>query len=215
MNLRTQEEFIDEVARELSWRRVELTELKNIVETAVDGSNRQKTAMKSAVALLYGHWEGFVKKTAEAYLNYVERQRLANDKLSNCMFALVLRSKLTAASASTKIAAHIELVDFMRNKTGARSRISPKNAIRTEANLSSTVLEEILKVLDIRSASYEPKYKLLDKSLLDKRNHIAHGEDSELELDEYLELHHQVIALIEMFRSDVENSAILRRFELT
>ncbi len=214
MNLRTKEDFFDEVAREISWRRVELTELRNLVETSAEGSQRQKTIMKSAVALLYAHWEGFIKKTSEAYLNYVERQRLVNKDLSNCMYAVVLRSKLNSASASTKINAHIELVEFVRTKADVRARIPNKNIIRTESNLSSTVLEEILKVLDISATIYEPKYKLLDKSLLDKRNHIAHGEESEVEFDEYIEIHQQVITLIEQFRSDIENCVTLRSFEL-
>jgi len=85
--------------------------------------------------------------------------------------------------------------------------------VDTKSNLSSKVLQDILAALGLDQAQFETRIKFIDSSLVSPRNHIAHGEALSLSLSEYLELHDSVLALIETFRNEVENSSTLRRFE--
>ena len=43
---------------------------------------------------------------------------------------------------------------------------------------------------------------------LKTRNEIAHGEYSIFERDEYIELHEEVVAILDIFRNQIENATI-------
>lgn len=81
MNLKTVESLSDKLDYEISWRRLELTNLKFNVEN-VDG-NKLNTNLRSSLVLLYAHWEGFVKKILTYYLEHVSRQKLQNNQLKH------------------------------------------------------------------------------------------------------------------------------------
>jgi len=49
---------------------------------------------------------------------------------------------------------------------------------------------------------------LIDFKLLKTRNEIAHGEYSVFDKEEYIELHVEVIAMLDIFRNQIENAAI-------
>lgn len=207
MKIRTTEQLVDAVAAELSWRRKELTDLRYLVQQSVGSLTRQRVMTRSAVALLYAHWEGFVKSAAETYLEFVCMQRCKNSELAASMVAIVILSKLRAAAASKRIAAHLDIVEFFRSQMKERGVLPYKNAIRTDANLSSTVLLDILKTLGMDATGYESKTHMLDSQLLAKRNHIAHGADLDVGVDDYLRLHEEILALMTLLRNQIENAA--------
>ena len=84
----------------------------------------------------------------------------------------------------------------------------PKEAISTASNLSSEIFQEITRTLGINFSTYSTKSVLIDTKLLKTRNEIAHGEYSIFDRGEYLELHTEVIAMLDLFRTDIENAAI-------
>lgn len=212
MKIHSVEQLVDELAAEISWRRKELTDLRYAVQNTAGNRTRQETLIKAAVALLYAHWEGFVKSVAERYLEFVYMQRCRHCELSDPMLAIVLRSKLQAAEVSRKIEAHVEVVEFFRTRMGHRATLPYKAAVRTDSNLSSTVLLEIIRTIGLSSTEYEPKRHMLDHRLLAKRNHIAHGSLLDVDLDDYLCLHDEVLELMSLFRNDVENAAATRQY---
>ena len=208
MKIRTTEQLIDKVAAEISWRRKELTDLRDVVQSSVASRTRREAMTRAAVALLYAHWEGFVKAVAEDYLEFVAMQRCKHSELSGNMLAIVLRSRLNAARMSRKIEAHLGVVDFFRSEMEARCALPYKSAVRTDSNLSSTVLLEILRTLGFDVAEYEPKYHLIDHKLVERRNHIAHGAALDVSVDDYLELQDEVLSLMNTFRNQIENYAV-------
>jgi MAE_28990/MAE_18760-like HEPN len=208
MKIRTTEQLVDKVAAEISWRRKELTDLRYVVQSSAINRTRREAMTRAAVALLYAHWEGFVKAVAEAYLEFVAMQRCKHSELARNMLAVVLRSKLNVAQHSKKIDAHIEVVDFFRKQMDERCVLPYKNAVRSEANLSSNVLIEILRTLGFDAAGYQAKYHLIDNKLLAKRNHIAHGSALDVSVGDYLELQDEVLSLMNLFRNQIENSAV-------
>jgi hypothetical protein len=212
MKIRTTEQLVDKIAAEISWRRKELTDLRDVVQSSVASRSRREAMTRAGVALLYAHWEGFVKAVAEDYLEFVAMQRCKHSELSGSMLAVVLRSKLNAAQASKKIGAHLDVVGFFRGEMQARCVLPYRGAVRTEANLSSTVLGEILRTLGFDISEYEPKYHLIDHKLVEKRNHIAHGAALDVTVDDYLELHGEVLSLMNTFRNQIENCAVTRHY---
>jgi len=212
MKIRTTEQLIDGVAAEISWRRKELTDLRYLLASAIGNRAREETMTRAGVAMLYAHWEGFVKAIAEMYLEFVCMQRCKNSELADNMLAVVLRSYFHALGASNKIQASVALVEFFRTGMQKRSTLPYRRVVRTEANLSSTVLLEILRTLGLETTDYESKRHLIDNQLLAKRNHIAHGSALELEPDDYLQLHDEILALINLLRNQIENAAVTGRY---
>lgn len=213
MKVRTTEELLDAFAQEIAWRRRELSELKRLVETSSENAIAQRALTRGAVALLYAHWEGIVKRLTETYLEFVSMQRLKNSELADCMLAIIIRSKFRDTEFSFKLDSHLDVLKFFRNEMDARSKLPTKKVIQTESNLSSKVFSEILFTVGLDSAAYEPKFHLIDQRLLAKRNHVAHGQLLEIDESEYLELHAEVSDLLTLYRNDLENAAITRSFK--
>ena len=212
MKTRTTGDLVDAIASEIAWRRKELTDLRFLVVQSKDSKTRQAVLTRAAVALLYAHWEGFVKATADLYLEFVAMQRCQNGELIDSFLAVALRTKLLAAHKSKKIAGHTAVVEFFRTQMENRARLPYKDAIRTEANLSSAVLIEILGTLSLTVHDYESKFHLIDSQLLAKRNHIAHGNSIDIDSEEYLALHEEMLDLMNLLRNQIENAAISKAY---
>lgn len=209
--IRTTNELVQKIAEDLVWRRKELTELRALVESHRSGI-RGNVVVRGAVALLYAHWEGFVKKVGTYYVQFVAAQRLSNRELAPNFVGLVLRAKLKEMSASDKAAKGNQLAEFMCNGMDVRARLPTKDVVDTKSNLSSTVLVDILEALGLDPDQFATRFRFIDSQLVNPRNHIAHGEALFLTSEEYLELHDDVLALVETFRNEVENASVLKRF---
>jgi hypothetical protein len=70
------------------------------------------------------------------------------------------------------------------------------------------VLLDILDTIGIDGAEYQSKAHLMDNRLLAKRNHIAHGSELDVEVEDYLFLHDEVASLMNLLRNQIENAAV-------
>lgn len=210
--IRTAQQLIDRIADDLVWRRKELTELRALAQES-DGQLRSRVVVRSAVALLYAHWEGFIKKSSAYYLEFVASHRLPYRRLSPNFVGLTLRSKFNELSASEKMSGGAALADFFCTALDRQSNVPYRNVIDTKANLSSKVLVDILSALGLDQSPFSTRLNFIDTNLVNPRNHIAHGEEMFVSISEYLELHDDVIALIETYRNEIENSSVLKRFD--
>ncbi len=98
------------------------------------------------------------------------------------------------------------------NKMDSRSSIPFKNAINTESNLSSKVFKEIIWCLGVDYSFYETKEKFIDSKLLGRRNHIAHGQNMDINISEYSEMRETVIDMMTNFKTQIENCAITKEY---
>ena len=206
--MRTEDEFLQHVAKDLVWRRKELTEMRALVQSA-QGELRQSVLIRSSVALLYAHWEGFVKAAASAYLKFVAYQGVDCEQLAHNFLALAARA---SSSGQDGPSADIKIAAFYAACDGVRARIPFKGVIGTKSNLGSAVLKDILVVLGLPEASFTTKMALIDTSLVNRRNHIAHGEYLSISVTDYEGLHQEVLGLIEAFRNEVENAAVTKKY---
>jgi len=207
MAIRTLEHLTDKVAEDYVWRIREISELKALVDLADISDIRKKVLCRSGVALIYAHWEGFVKKTGTNFLEFVSMQREPVGKLKNNFVTLMLRKRIDSASQSKKYSAFDELTEFLLQSQDKQSNIPYKKVVDTESNLSSTVLKEVAWCLGIDYSFFAAKEKLIDTRLVGKRNHVAHGRDENVDKDDFFELANEVIGLMNIFRNLIENSA--------
>ncbi len=211
MSIRTAEQLSDRLATDLAWRKKELSEMKSLIESKNVSDQRHKALVRSGVCILYSHWEGFVKLAANSYLEYVRLKKLTYKELSSNFLALAMKEKLKEAKETNKPSLYIPVCDFFISELNQRC-ILPKDTISTASNLSSEILKEITYILGIDFSIYSTKSVLIDTKLLKTRNEIAHGNYSVFDRDEYLELHREVIGMLDLFRNQIENAAIQEKF---
>jgi hypothetical protein len=207
MKLKTAEQLSDRLSRDLAWRKKELSEVKSLIETKSFSDSKHKALVRSGICLLYAHWEGFIKLAANSYLEYVRVQKLRYEELSSNFLALAMKEKLKEAKETNKPSLYIPVCNFFLDELNQRCLL-PKEAISTASNLSSEIFQEITRTLGINFSTYSTKSVLIDTKLLKTRNEIAHGEYSIFDQGEYVELHTEVIAMLDLFRTDIENAAI-------
>ena len=210
--MKTKEELLQKIDDDLIWRRRELSDFRVVVQNPGENAGRRSALLRAGVTLLYAHWEGFVKRSGTYYLEFVANQGKIASELRVNFIAIKLKSRLIEASKSNKPSASAELVDFFCSKLGDRLRIPHKGIVDTKSNLSSSVLREIVWILGLDMSPFETKCHLIDSSLVDRRNHIAHGDSLDIGIDDYLALHDEVMALIDAFRNQVQNAAITDGF---
>ncbi len=213
MAIRTKEDLIDKIASDHVWRIKEISELKSLIESRTLSKSKKNVLCRAGVALLYAHWEGFVKKTGSYFLEYVSFQRLPVADLKSNFVTLMLKNDIDEATKSKKYSIFDKLTDFLITKQSNRSKIPFKNVVNTESNLSTKVLKEITWCLGIGYELFESKEKLIDLKLVGRRNHVAHGEDLPVNAGDFTEMAGEVIGLMNTFRNLVENSAVLGEYK--
>src|SRR6266700_678693 len=106
----------------------ELTAMKFLVEMRGSSADQRAALLRGGIALLYAHWEGFIKAAGRVYLEFLRFQRLTYEDLSPNFLALAARSKMQAAAQSNRIRLHIELARFFRSDLGQPSIIATRDA---------------------------------------------------------------------------------------
>ena len=200
--------FLDD---DFSWRLKEIADVKILAKQAI--SFRQRTLIRAGVPLLYAHWEGFVKNSSLAYLNFVSCQGLSYRELETCFVVFGVKRALAGLTSSRKSQLNIEAAEFFRSRMDDHAILHLGHAVDTESNLKSDVFENIILSLGIDPAQYEPRYNLIDESLLKRRNSIAHGEYVDLDCEEYRGLADEVLQMMRWYKTDIENAAALENYK--
>jgi len=190
----------------------EIATLKTVVRRS-DFINK-KTAVRAAIPLLYGHWEGFIKNSATQYINFVNGQSLTYTELKSCFVVFGVKRKINDLVSSKNAEISISTLDFIRGELNERAKLKIESAIRTEFNLSSKVFANIVCSIGLDIAKYEPRFNLIDQSLLNRRNHIAHGDYLEIEPDGFRDLADEILVLLRAFKTDIENAVTLEEYKV-
>lgn len=212
MSVRTLEHLSDALSEDIVWRKKELTALRLMMESGSLSPDRRTAILRGAVALLYAHWEGFIKTSSRVYIEFVHFQRLSYSQVSLNFIALSVRGLLNKAGQSSKARLHQDVVEFLLKRLSERCNLPYREGINTKSNLSSQVLKEIIDTLGLDYSEFETKELFLDELLLKTRNTIAHGEYLLITVETYLEWQDQVLQMLERYRTQVENAAVLRRY---
>jgi MAE_28990/MAE_18760-like HEPN len=208
---RTPEELSDLLTGELAWRKKELIALHSLL-TKKTGTQFEEPLIRAGLALLYAHWEGFVRVAGGAYLTYVVSKRLRYGDLATNFVAHWARSRLERHRGPAPLDECREVVRVLREGLEEISSLPSRSELTARGNLNTDVLRNILDVLGLDYSHYQTKEKLLDESLLGSRNEIAHGRHLEMSLGGYMELHAEIISLITLFANQVENAVETKRY---
>jgi len=212
MSIRTIDNLSDKLTRELIWRKRELSDLKYYIDLTLPDSTRRKVLGRCGVAILYAHWEGFVKLAGRYFLEFIAMQRLRNEELHPNLLTLSMRKQVNFAPNTLKASEFGKITSFFLSQMPGRAAIPYKTAIETSSNLSSAVLREIMWCLGLDYTPYETREKFIDSRLLGRRNFVAHGEVMDIDPGEYDEMRTGVIAMMTNLKTQIENSAVLKTY---
>lgn len=209
--IRTLTHLQDHLDRDFGWRIKEIANLK--VNLRQPKSLSGPTLVRAGVTLLYAHWEGFIKSSALAYLDYINNQKINYEDLKSSFIAIGLKSRLNLLNESRKSKINSDTVDFVIDQMGKSAKLNLGSAINTDSNLSSQVFDNIVYTLALAPTPYESRYNLIDESLVNRRNRIAHGEYLDIKADEWRKLADDILDLMRQFKSDVQNAATLAQYK--
>lgn len=211
MGVSTVEALQTAIDRDISWRKVELTLIKtNILSINPPDSLASSVLIRSAITMLYAHWEGAIKNMANKYLSHVSSLHLPCSQLKMNFFVLSIKNRMRIDSDSNQMPILSALVQNILSTYNQPSRIPTKGAISTNANLTSSIFIQIMLTLGLDYSQYETKFHLIDADLVEVRNSIAHGDKYSklVSKDSYIQIHEAVTDLISKISQQIVDSAI-------
>lgn len=201
--MRTILELNEYLSRERAWRVKEIDTVLKLASRAGPITVEREYYCRSGSAIFYAHWEGFAKRSAEAYLKFLAWQRVPISSAADFLLCLYATEKLKVGSPEM-------LRDFSRrllDSPTSQIKISHKKHIDTMSNLSSTVYKGICNKIGVSFAPVETKLPLLDTLVLRNRNPIAHGSKGDVDLETLEKIGTLIIVLSASLKDEIENAA--------
>ncbi len=210
MKIRTEEELLDCLDHDYAWRIKEISCIKASIQRST--GHAKDMSIRAGVTLLYAHWEGFIKNSAEYYICFVANQRKSYSELNPCFIALGLRAQFRKSGQSKKISEHLILIDILINDLSSRCNIPTKNSVNTRSNLNSEVFKDIVLSIGLNYADFELKEKLIDRQLLEYRNNVAHGQYLVVKEEDFYALNNEIITMMGSFKNLILNAACTKQY---
>jgi hypothetical protein len=196
---------------ELIWRRRELSDMKAAVWRA---DRPAKVALlRALVTMCYAHWEGYVRACANRYFEYLTMRRRPYSDFERQVYVNAFLVRIDALhKGRTSLDARCKLVnDIIDGTVGQFNYINP-SLIDTKSNLNTDTVREICIICSVDFAHFESRRDFLDKLVLKRRNNIAHGQIEFIEESEMDGLVADILALMEHFRTLLENKVYLKAY---
>ena len=213
MKLRTDSELQEYLDTEFAWRLQEIDFLKTTVRRA---SNRYCSMLiRAGLPLVYAHWEGFVKAGAEAMLCFVSLSGKTYRELVPCFAVHGLVSEIDVLTRSKKEHLRVAALEFVMSKMDEEAHFRWRGRVSSGGNLNYERFCGIAAAVGIDVSRYEPRSKFVDKSLLKRRNEIAHGDSVDLTGAGFADVADGVLLLLRWFKTDIENSIARKSYLAT
>jgi hypothetical protein len=207
MKVRSLLEFQDQLDKDLSWRKREFTTLSFLVQTA--RGHERLILLRSAIALLYSHWEGHIKHCALVYLLYLKHRAPSYKQMTDNFLHMSLGEKFKEGFSIKRYSSQKEISEYISIPCDDKFNINENVVIDTESNLKYEVIFNILSQLGLDTSAFELKEHFINSKLLKCRNAIAHGDrvnEDELQ-GTYDELEEELLGMIVTFQNLVRNAA--------
>lgn len=206
----TKEQLVNKIDKEIGWRKKELKIFKDNIPR--QPSPMQVAFLRAATAILYAHWEGYVKKVCEFYLDYVSEQNEEHCNLKPQFIALSL-NKHFGKLETRNIAEKTKSVKFIVDNLNVKANFQGKGNINTKSNLRYSVFQDIAFTVNLDETLFA-KYETLIDDLVNARNTIAHGSYHKVFLSTFDNMYADIIEAMETLRTELENAAVLNKHRI-
>ncbi|WP_175714599.1 MAE_28990/MAE_18760 family HEPN-like nuclease [Burkholderia ambifaria] len=218
MSARTVEEFQTKIARELAWRKREITSLRL---SARRSDSERSYLFRAGLVLLCAHWEGFLRKSIEIYFDHVFSQKLKVRELTPnfvaaAFFADVQRAGKTDYPGSLETHGRLARRILMGlDEICTRSTWDAK----TEGNPGTEVLARLLSSaginpqLGLDAATWSTTKVFIDEQVVRDRHLVAHGEGFRITRSEFLERSKRILDLLDRISNEFINAAEIQAYK--
>lgn len=205
--------------KELSWRKREIVGLRLSARQSAD---HRGYLYRAGLVLLCAHWEGFLRRSVELYIEYVFSQKHRLRELAPVFVAHSLYSDVRKASSASHPGSeecHVALARRVQLGVDQICGVSTWE-VSTEANPGTQVLAKLLSSIGIDSqlkfdaASWGAMRVFIDEQVVRDRNRIAHGEGFPVSREELMDRAVRLTALLERLSSLILASAEGRHYLL-
>lgn len=213
MKIRTLDQLLHVSGSDRVWRIKEITFLKSSCISSDHPEQKRAALRRAFVPIAYAHWEGYVKKVGQAYLDYVACKKLKLRELKPCFQSIYFSIENTKDLSKSKRHSLQGILNRISTGGDTRIHIKTKDVISTQGNLNSEVLEDICLNLGLSISDFDALIPFIDKILIGKRNGIAHGESSNISEENIIDIAQKVIQCIDIFQNAIDNAAASEAFK--
>ncbi len=207
----TEQDLSDIFDADLIWRRKELSDLK-AAAMAADHSAKP-VLVRALIAMSYAHWEGYVRTCANRYFEFLTLRKKPYSEFERQIYINTFLVRLDALYQSrTTLEARCNLVNDILDGTNGRFGFVHSSLIDTKSNLNTDVIKDICIICAVNSSAFEAHRTFIDVLVLKRRNAIAHGQQEFIQLSEMDDLVSNILALMDHFRSLLENKIYLKQY---
>jgi len=203
----------DKFDNELSWRKKELVSLKDELEKYLNQNSEELSFLKrGAVALSYAHLEGGVKNLFILYIQFINNLLSENmlslneNNINEIILDLIFYNRVKKFSQNTRekrLEGLNYCKDFFLNKSVLKI---DKKVINTKSNLNFEILKELYLLVGIEMNIKVNMEKNFINKLVERRNAIAHGENSSDDIRIVINSIEKVMIILEIVREDIFNT---------
>lgn len=164
--------YAKEIEADLDWRERELAVLRKQLLSTTVGSSQETTFLRTNLAMVYAHYEGFCKFALGVYIDALEKLALKRTELRWAIAAQSLGKFQAELKGVTNPGEYFtKLLNELGTHLDAKASYEKPEAV---GNLWPDLLMSWLSRLGLDSTNVQGEKTRLD-SLVNSRNQIAHG----------------------------------------
>jgi hypothetical protein len=164
--------IIDDISRDLDWREAEIASMRLLLSRKDISSKQVEVLLRAAWALLYAHYEGFVKYCLTLFYEEISARSVKCKKLPIATQVFALDKVLKQIRTMPPADMINEVTDF---KAKHLESLASFPEVDTDSNLWPEILIALLTSADLDSKTVEKNRPKL-ATLVARRNEIAHGQ---------------------------------------
>ena len=206
MPILTADQLETELDEQLRWRLREISAVHNFV-SAANSPIALNAALRAGVTTIYSHWEGYIKRSAELYLEYIFSQRVPIGEVRREIASYFLEPSFRAAGGYKKTFGPQKAIEFVEQVQNRRLKPRTEIRVSTKANLRFDVFSEIATQLGLSDFIGNVDEHFINSKLCDKRNAIAHGATAPLTADDFETCRLTVTDLMRSFKYRIVTAA--------
>lgn len=170
---------------DLKWREAELASLKRLAIISPIDSVAHQSLLRAIWALLYAHFEGFTKFCWDTIFDYIQSENIPAKQLNERFALLALEKEFKGLRGALDATSIWEFFDKTMPTALCNNASFPEESrLKTESNLWPNVFERETEKFGIICDELTI-HRARIKTLVARRNEIAHGKSMTINLAEY------------------------------
>lgn len=168
------DKYVKQIEDDLDWREKELAIMRRYLYQTTVGDLRDKTLLRTNLAMIYAHYEGFCKFSITLYVDAINKRKLKRDQLK---WPIAVHSmKKFFLSLKSESRRDVFFSRFLAEFDSQLDDVGQFENIAETSNLWPDLLEEWLTRLNLPNTNVHAQHNYLH-NLVSARNKIAHGRE--------------------------------------